>query len=152
METVAVSRTIGASPEAIRAVIRDVEPFMAAAGFDDVSVDGDRLCIENSVGLLTITLELRVLDTTDVLAYEQLDGIFEEMVTRYRLETTADGTTVTATTEFALDAPLVGPILDATIITRQRRTELENQFDYLEDVVGRSSGDDDSGSSGDDGG
>jgi hypothetical protein len=39
------------------------------------------------------------------------------------------------TTEFALDVEIVGATLDATIIARQRRTELERQFDYLERPV-----------------
>jgi hypothetical protein len=141
METVSVSRTFDASPQAVRDEMQAVEPFMVGAGFDEVRRDGERLQIENSVGLLTISLDLRLLDTDDTLAYEQVDGIFEEMETRYRLEPAADGVTVTATTEFALDVALVGSLLDSTIITRQRRRELTNQFDYLAEAVG-SAGDD----------
>ncbi|MFA9518353.1 hypothetical protein ACERIT_14250 [Halopenitus sp. H-Gu1] len=36
------------------------------------------------------------------------------------------------TTTFALDLALVGAILDATVITRQRRRKLDVQFDWLE--------------------
>jgi hypothetical protein len=54
------------------------------------------------------------------------------METRYELLERGGGTEVRATTEFAVDVALVGEILDATVIKRQRRKELEAQFDYLE--------------------
>lgn len=135
METVSISRTFDASADAVRAELEDVGPFMEGAGFDEVTVDGDRMTIENSVGLLTIDLELRLLETEAALAYEQIDGIFGSMMTRYDLDELADGVTVTATTEFELDKSLVGPILDATIISRQRKRELTQQFDYLDSQV-----------------
>lgn len=137
MERVTVSREIDAPPDELRAAVTDVGAFMRAAGFDEVEVDGDRISITNHVGVLTIELDLRRIDDPDAaLAYEQVDGIFETMETRYVLEPAAGGTDATATTEFALDASLVGPILDATIITRQRRRELNAQFDYLEERYG----------------
>jgi hypothetical protein len=34
-----------------------------------------------------------------------------------------------------LDVSVVGPMLDATVITRQRRRELTAHMDYLEQVV-----------------
>ncbi len=132
METVALDRTVDAPAPVVRELVTDVGPFMEAAEFDDVTVTGDIVEITNHVGLLTIELELRVLETDDVLAYEQVDGVFEEMVTRYSLEETANGVVIEATTEFALDVDLVGSILDSTIIARQRKTELSAQFDYLE--------------------
>jgi hypothetical protein len=49
----------------------------------------------------------------------------------YVIEEGAEGVTLTATTEFELDRDLVGPILDATVISRQRKRELTRQFDYL---------------------
>lgn len=136
METVSVEQSFEASPEIVRQLVTDVEPFIQACGFDHVSVDGSRVHIENSVGLASIELELNVVDQQDaVLAYEQRDGIFEEMTTRYELAW-EDGTTkVTAVTEFALDVALVGMILDATVIKRQRRKELTAQFDYLADEI-----------------
>lgn len=134
MEQVTVRRSIDATPAALREAITDVEPFMRAAGFDEVAVDGDRIAITNHVGLLTIDLELRRVDDPEaVFAYEQLEGIFESMETRYALAPGDVGTAVTATTEFALDAAFVGPLLDATVVKRQRRAELSAQFDYLEE-------------------
>ncbi|WP_245180890.1 SRPBCC family protein [Haloarcula amylovorans] len=132
VQTVTVTRDLDADPDCVRAAILDVGEFMRAGGFDDVSVEGDVVTITNSVGLVTIELVLEVVDDPNsVLTYEQRDGIFEEMVTRYDISETNDGVAVSATTDFALQARLVGPLLDATVIDRQRRVELNAQFDYL---------------------
>jgi hypothetical protein len=109
---------------------------MLGAGFTDVTVDGDEIHIENRVGLATVTLDLRVIERDGAaLAYEQADGMFEEMVTEYVVEPVDGGTEISATTEFALDLALVGQVLDATVIKRQRRSELTSQFDWLEAEV-----------------
>ncbi|SDJ68993.1 hypothetical protein SAMN05216226_107134 [Halovenus aranensis] len=135
METVSVTRTFDASPESIRGLVTDVRPFIEACGFDDVSVTGSAVHIENSVGLLTIELDLELVDEPGaVLAYEQREGIFDTMTTRYELDAGAS-TTLTATTDFALDVALVGEILDSTVIERQRQKELAAQFGYLADAV-----------------
>lgn len=132
METVTLSRTVETDEASLRAAIEDVESFMRAAGYDEVTVDGDDIRIRNHVGLLTIELDLRRIQEPDaVLACEQVDGIFREMTTTYGLETVDGRTTVTARTDFALDRAIVGPLLDATVIKRQRRKELTAQFDYL---------------------
>lgn len=136
MQTVAVSRTIDAPTDAVVDAMHDLEPFIAAAGFDAVDVDGDTVRVENAVGVATIRLTLGMLDDPAAeLAYEQREGIFERMWTGYTVESVDRGTAVTATTEFALDVPLVGGVLDATVIGRQRRKELEAQFDWLETTV-----------------
>ncbi len=135
METVTVTETLDADIDRLRDAITDVGPFMRAAEFDDVTVEGNIVRITNHVGLATIELELEVVEDSDaVLVYEQRDGIFEEMVTRYTLRETPDGVEVQATTEFAVQARLVGPVLDATVVSRQRRRELRAQFDYLATV------------------
>lgn len=132
METVSVSREITAPPDAVRERMQDVGPFMRAAGFDEVDVAGDRIDLTNGVGIATIELSLELVDEPDAaLAYRQVEGIFEEMVTRYTVEPTDSGTEVTAETEFAIDVALVGKLMDATVIKRQRRKELEQQFDWL---------------------
>ncbi|MDS0261197.1 SRPBCC family protein [Haloarcula sp. S1CR25-12] len=132
METVTVTETVDADIDELRDAMTDVGTFMRAAEFDDVGVDGDVVRITNHVGLATIELELELFEDSDaVLAYEQRDGIFDEMVTRYTLTETASGVEVEATTEFAVQARLVGPVLDATVVSRQRRRELRAQFDYL---------------------
>jgi carbon monoxide dehydrogenase subunit G len=137
MQTVTVSRTIDAPAEAVSDAILDLEPFMRGAGFDDVTVDGDEIRIGNRVGIATIQLTLeRVDDPEAVLAYEQREGIFESMRTVYHVaDAGPEGTRVEATTDFALDVALVGDLLDATIIRRQRTKELEAQFDYLESTL-----------------
>lgn len=136
MQTVGVSREIATGPDVLRDAIQDVGPFMRAAGFDGVAVDGESVTITNNVGLLTIELDLRLVDDPDaILAYEQVEGVFEAMETRYYLEPGPRTTTVTAETTFALDASFMGPLLDATVIDRQRRKELNAQFDYLESLA-----------------
>lgn len=136
METVTVARTLDGDVDRIRAAITDVGPFMRAANFSDVTVDGDVVRITNHVGLATIELTLDVVEDEDaILAYEQRDGIFDAMTTRYTLTETAMGAEVEASTTFAVQARLVGPLLDATVVTRQRRKELNAQFDYLESLV-----------------
>ncbi|MFB6201925.1 MAG: SRPBCC family protein, partial [Halorhabdus sp.] len=127
MQEVTVSREIGASPEAIVDVLSDVGAFMRAAGFDDVTVEGDRVIVERAIGLakLELTLELRDGDTP--LAYDQVEGMFDEMTTAYRVEEHDDGARVTAQTEFELGG-VIGSALDATLIKRQRTNELEDQL------------------------
>jgi carbon monoxide dehydrogenase subunit G len=137
MQSVTVSRRVDAPPERVRELMEDLEEFMLAAEFTDVTVDGDEMHLENQVGLATVTLDLRVVDREDAdLAYEQADGFFETMDTVYTVAVVDGGSEVTATTDFALDLALVGQILDATVIKRQRTHELEAQFDWLEAQVG----------------
>ena len=136
MQSISVPRRVDASPDRVREAMADLEAFMLGAGFTDVTVDGDDIHLENQVGLATVTLDLRVVEKPGTaLAYEQADGFFEVMDTEYTVDAVDGGTEVTATTEFALDMALVGQILDATVIKRQRRSELESQFDWLEAQV-----------------
>lgn len=136
MESVTVTRDIEASPDALRALITDVGPFMRAAGFDSVEVEDDTIRLGNTVGLFfEVELTLDVVERDDaVLAYEQREGIFDEMTTVYTVEDRGGGdrATVTATTEFAVGVKFAGPAFDATVVKRQRRLELTEQFDYLE--------------------
>ncbi|MUV89509.1 SRPBCC family protein [Halapricum sp. CBA1109] len=135
METIELTHTVDASRESVASAVDDLEPFMRAAGFDEVTLDGDELTIAKAVGLLRISLDLELFDEADtVLAYRQVDGIFEDMETRYWLENGDDGTTVRVETIFGLDAP-GGSLLDATVIKRQRTKEIAGQFDYLDERV-----------------
>jgi hypothetical protein len=136
MESIELSRIIDAPREEVEAAIDDLEPFMRAAGFDEVTVDSDRISIAKAVGLLRISLDLERFDADDtVLAYRQVDGIFEEMHTWYYLADVEGGTEIRARTDFGLDTP-GGGLLDATVIKRQRSKELAAQFDHLEAVCG----------------
>lgn len=132
MNAITVSRAVDAPREDVLELVEDAGPFMRSAGFDEVEIDESTLSIRNSVGVATIELDCELVEDDAVLAYEQRDGIFESMETRYVLDDHEDGTEITATTEFAVDVALVGELLDATVIKRQRRKELEAQFDYLE--------------------
>lgn len=136
MHQVTVSRTVDADLETVRTAMDDVVRFMRAAEFDEVSLDGDRLTIGNTVGLFDIELVLELVESDAELAYEQREGIFESMRTEYHLEPAVEGTTITATTEHeAIDLAVVGPVLDSTLIDRQRRKELTAQFDWLAEEV-----------------
>jgi len=138
MESVTVTRRFDAGPDAVRAAMDDVEPFMRAAGFDEVTVDDATIDVANQVGPVRIELALAVVESTDeAFVYEQREGIFETMTTRYEVAADADGTRVRAETEFALDTALVGSFLDATVISMQRRRELNAQLDYLAERVGQ---------------
>lgn len=145
MQSVSLTRTIDAQPDAVTDAMADLEPFMLAAGFDEVVVDGEELRVANLVGIAEIELVLELVEDSDAaLAYEQREGIFETMVTSYAVEANEDGsddeaTEVTATTEFAMDVALVGGILDATIIKRQRRKELGAQLEWLAENSGEAS-------------
>lgn len=134
MEEVTVTRELPADTDAVAALVADVQSFMSAAGFDAVRVDDDQIRIQTRVGLFDVELIVgTVADDDAIFAYEQLDGIFEEMDTRYRLESTGDGTTISATTRFeAVDLPIVGQVLDETVVKSQRSSELNTQFDWLE--------------------
>lgn len=132
METVSVERTIDAEPAVAIERLQDLEALMDAAGFDEVAVDGDRVTVTKHVAIATLQLTVDVVESDAELAYEQVDGIFEEMLTRYEIEETDEGTHVTATTEFEVAARFAGPLLDATVVKRQRRKELSGQLAYLE--------------------
>jgi len=133
MGSIPLSRTIDVPPAEVRALVADLEPFVRAAGFDDVTVDEDRMAIENRSAIARIELKRRLVDDPEAeLAYQQVDGVFEEMYTAYELTAAEAGTKVTATTGFALDPGVVGGVLHATVIKRQRTRELCSQFDHLE--------------------
>jgi hypothetical protein len=135
MNSITLSRTIDASPERVREAIEELEPFMEASGFDDVTVDGRMIHVANHMGFATIELTLEIVDDPGAfLAYEQREGIFSEMRTTYEVQSTNGGTEIEAMTEFELDVAIVGNILDSTVIKRQRRRELTAQFEWLEDV------------------
>lgn len=133
MNSVSLSRSVDRSVRSVRDSMADLEAFTEAAGFDEVVVEGDSVSITNHVGLLELSLDLVVVeDEPETLVLEQTDGIFESMTTRYTVAGDTDSCEVTAETEFALDVAIVGQVLDATVIRRQRSRELENQLDWLE--------------------
>jgi hypothetical protein len=138
MEEVTVTRDLPAPKESVVPLVEDTRSFMDAAGFDAVRVEDETIRIQNRVGLFDVELIVEVVDEDDaVLAYEQVDGIFDEMHTAYHLTASDRGTTISATTRFrAVDLPIVGQVLDATVVKRQRNSELDTQFDWLESQLG----------------
>jgi hypothetical protein len=148
MEELTVSRHVDAPPDAVRAAMGDLAWFMRAAEFTDVTVDadgearsapdrraapGDVVTVENRVGFATLSLTVEVVEDEEAaLCYEQREGIFEEMTTRYLVEPDGEGAEVTAFTEFSLGRGVVGSALDATLVSRQRRSELVAQLDALQ--------------------
>jgi hypothetical protein len=135
METVSRARVIDAPEATVREAITDVESFMRTAGFDEVQQDGETLILATAHGLLKVKLTVRLLDDPDaVLAYEQVEGIFEEMTTTYTVEAGDSGVNVEATTRFEIDATLDGSMLDAATVSTQRGRELEAQLDALESL------------------
>jgi hypothetical protein len=148
MEQVTVSRNVDAPPDAVREAMGDLEWFMRAAEFTDVTVEGDSearsdsdgraapgdvVTVENRVGFATLSLTVEVVEDEEAaLCYEQREGIFEEMTTRYLVEPDGEGAEVTAFTEFSLGRGVVGSALDATLVSRQRRSELVAQLDALQ--------------------
>ena len=136
MQTVTVRRECDADVDAVRAAMSDVEPFIRAAGFDSVAVDGDEITVRKEFGVTDVELRLERFDDPDTdLAYRQRAGMFEEMVTTYTIFDREDGSEIIAETEFSLDVAVVGELLDATFIKFQRRRELNAQFDWIEDRV-----------------
>jgi hypothetical protein len=92
VQTVTETRRVAAEPDRVRELMGDVEAFMAASGFDGVSLEDDTLTLQNTVGLFEIELVLDVLEEPDAeLVYEQREGIFDSMRTEYTLESVADG-------------------------------------------------------------
>ncbi|MFB6137216.1 MAG: SRPBCC family protein [Halobacteriaceae archaeon] len=137
MASVTVSRVIDADVDDVVAAMNDVEPFVRSAGFDEVRYDGAEIRVAKDMGPMRIELTLAEADDPDAaVVHVQREGIFEHMRTEYRVAEVDGRVEVTGETEFALDAAVVGPVLDATVIRRVRRTELNNQFDYLQERAG----------------
>ncbi|MFB6093267.1 MAG: SRPBCC family protein [Haloquadratum sp.] len=132
MQTVTVERDVPRDVETVRERMRDVEAFLRAAGFDTVDHRDGVVEIANQVGPVRIELTLELLDDVDAdFAYRQREGLFETMTTTVRTTETDDGTRVEAETDFELGAAVVGSVLDATVIKRQRTRELNAQLEYL---------------------
>lgn len=131
METVTHSLELPVPPAAVRECIQaDIPGFIEASGFDSIEVDGDHITVSRSIGLATLELTLAVVESDAVLALEQREGIFDHMWTEYRVEEREGGSRITATTDFTL-GNVLGPVLDSSVIATQRRSEFEDQFEYL---------------------
>lgn len=131
METVTVTRSFDAPEVAVREVVLDDIPaFVRASGFDRIDVVDEAITVSKDIGMATFELTLEQRESNHLLAFEQTEGLFDRMWTDYRLDSDEDGSKLTATTEFSLGGVLA-PVLEPTMITRQRTREFERQFDYV---------------------
>lgn len=125
METVTVDREYDADGDAVRAALADVTTFFEAAGFD-ARRDGTSLTLEKRVAITRLRLEARLLEgDAAALAYEQTDGPFEAMRTRYVVEDAGDGSRLTIETTFEAPTSGFGSFVNGAVVERQRRGELE---------------------------
>jgi hypothetical protein len=124
MDTASVDREYAAPESRVHSVLEDVTEFLEAAGFD-VERDGDRLELMKRVAVATfeLTVELRE-EESAALAYEQVSGPFEAMVTRYYVDASPAGSRLTIETSFDPPSTGFGSFLNGAAIKRQRRTEL----------------------------
>lgn len=131
METVTVTRSFDAPEVAVREVVLDDIPaFVRASGFDRIGVADEAITVSKDIGMATFELTLEQRESSHLLAFEQTEGLFDRMWTDYRLDSAEGGAKLTAMTEFSLGGVLA-PVLEPTMITRQRTTEFERQFDYV---------------------
>lgn len=130
METVTVTREFDAPADIVQEVVRDADTFLRAVGFD-VSRDGDVLTLARQVAIKRIELRVRLVDDDAVLAYEQVEGIFEEMRTRYVVTGTDGGCSVTVETAFEPPTSGFGTFINDMAVKHLRRSELAE----LETVV-----------------
>lgn len=136
MEQVTRSRFYATASRRVRETIRmDVPAFIRASGYDSVTVEGDSYTVSRHIGFATFELTLERVESDAVLAFEGTEGLFDRMWTEYRLEPAEDGCELIAHTEFSLGGVL-GPIVDATMINRQRQREFELQFEYVDTNLG----------------
>lgn len=133
MARVNASRVLDAPRSTVETMIRnDIVGFVEAGGFDEVRSEGDVLAMSRSLGLATLELEVRVDHEADaVLAFEAVDGLFEQMRTEYAVEEADGGSRITAWTDFTLGG-FLGDALDETLVSTQRKREFEDQFEYVE--------------------
>lgn len=135
MTEVTLSRDLPVPPEVVEECITgDLLAFVEASGFDEVTATADAFVVTRHIGMATLELTLAVRESDALCYLEQTEGIFDEMWTEYTVEPTEEGSRITATTGFTLGGVL-GPILDGTMISMQRKKEFEAQFDYLERTV-----------------
>lgn len=135
METVTVQRQFDAAESRIRAVLEDPPKFFAAAGFD-VEREGNHLTLTKRVAVTQFELEVRVLDESAALAYEQVSGPFETMTTRYVVESESPGSRLRIETAFEAPAAGVGSFLNGAVIKHQRGAELDAVTSLLTDENG----------------
>lgn len=132
METVSVGREFDASENRVRSVLGDVTALFETAGFD-VERDDDHLQLSKRVAVTQFELTVK-LDEEEpaALAYDQVSGPFEEMATRYRVDSNATASHLAIETSFEPPAVGFGSFLNGAAVKRQRRAELDAVASLLE--------------------
>lgn len=132
METISVDREYDAPEHRVRSLLGDVTEFFDAAGFDVARTD-DRLKLSKRVAVTQFELHVKLHETgSAALAYEQVSGPFEAMVTRYHVDSSSTGSCLTIETSFEPPATGFGAFINGTVVKRQRRTELDAVASLLE--------------------
>lgn len=132
METITVGRTFDAPTDRVRSTLGNVTAFFDAAGFE-VNDDGDLFELRKQATVMRVELDVRLRsDEPAALAYEQVSGPFEAMVTRYRVHPMSAGSRLTIETSFEPPTAGVGATLGTAMVKRQRRIELDAVESLLE--------------------
>ncbi|MFB6153629.1 MAG: hypothetical protein ABEJ27_05195 [Halodesulfurarchaeum sp.] len=132
MTTVSVERTFDAPIDEVRAVLRDMEGIFEDAGFD-VECEAGRVHLKKSIGPSEIELDIAFLEEESAaVGYEQIDGPFETMKTRYFLQSARGGTRLQVETAYKTPRFGWGSFLNSALVKRQRQNELAAIGDRLE--------------------
>ncbi|WP_137285739.1 SRPBCC family protein [Halorussus salinisoli] len=132
MKTVSVTREFDTPAGVVREAIRDAETFLRAVGFE-VDRDGETLTLTKSVAVKQIELRVRLVDDDATLSYEQVEGVFGEMRTRYTVTETDGGCSVTTDTRFEPPTSGFGTFVTESAVQMQRRNELADLETFLEE-------------------
>lgn len=132
MDTVSVERTFDAPPSRVRDLLGDKSSFFSAVGFD-VEQHGDTLTLRRTVAIKQIELTIRLLDEDVALGYEQIDGPFEQMETRYAVDEHADGSTLSVETAFESPTVGMGTFINEGVVEKFRQQELSTVDSILSD-------------------
>lgn len=143
MDTATVEREFEVAPEILEGVVTDVTTFYDAAGFE-VERDGDRLELVKRLAIARFELDVELVeDDGAALAYEQVDGPFADMRTRYLVDATEGGSRLTIETNFEAPSSGFGTFINGALIKRQRGTELDAAEELVtEQAVAAGAGDD----------
>jgi hypothetical protein len=139
MDAASVQREFEVEPAVLADVLADVTTFYETAGFA-VERDGQRLELVKRLAIarFELVVELRE-DEEAALAYEQIDGPFATMRTRYLVEETDAGSRLTIETTFEAPASGFGSFINGALIERQRGTELDAMAERIDEDSGSTS-------------
>jgi hypothetical protein len=132
METISVDREYGAPERRVRSVLENVTEFFDAAGFEvDCTDNGFEL--SKRVAVTQFELHVNLYESESAtLAYEQISGPFEEMMTHYHVKSSLNGSCLNIETSFDPPTTGFGAFLNRAVVKRQRQAELDAVASLLE--------------------